>query len=162
MIHIDIFDAHVEDSVSTLISVIFPVLRCLNPQSTTRMQFESSSPNHFVTCNLMSYSVHFFRNPCLNTKATATTAFFPGLHLFFNWHGKLSVIKVFAGFHGHRWQLFRDFHLKKCKENIRQGEIISEVEFAFLCVCLIICWEAFIGGWISILVWILPPCPKQV
>ena len=103
-------------------------------------------PDHFVTCNLMSYPVHFFRSPCLNTKATATTAVFPGLHLFFNWHGKLSVIKVFAGFHGHRWQLFRDFHLKKCKENIKWGEIISEVEFAFSCVCLIICLDAFIEG----------------
>ena len=111
-------------------------------------------PDHFVTCNLMSYPVHFFRSPCLNTKATATTAVFPGLHLFFNWHGKLSVIKVFAGFHGHRWQLFRDFHLKKCKENIRWGEIISEVEFAFPCVCLIICLDAFIEGWMSIPVWI--------
>ena len=139
---------------NTLTSVILPVLRCLTPQSTTWMQLESSPPNHFVTCNLMSYPVHFFRSPCLNTKATATTAVFPGLHLFFNWHGKLSVIKVFAGFHGHRWQLFRDFHLKKCKENIKWGEIISEVEFAFPCVCLIICLDAFIEGWMSVPVWI--------
>ena len=149
-------DSRVGDSVNTLISVIIPVLRCLTPQSTTRMQLESSPPDHFVTFNPMSYSVHFFRNPCLNTRAT--TAVFPGLHLFFNWHGKLSVIKVFAGFHGHRWQLFRDFHLKKCKENIRWGEIISEVEFAFPCVCLIIRLDAFIEEWMSIPMWILPLC----
>ena len=127
------------------LNICNPVLRCLTPQSTTQMQLEPSPPDHFITWNLMSYSIHFFRCPCLNTKATAKTAVFPGLHLFFNWHGKLSVIKVFAGFHGHRWQLFRDFHLKKCKENIKWGEIISEVEFTFSCVCLIICLDAFIA-----------------
>ena len=122
---------------------------------TDRLLGCNRSPSHWIILfNLMRYSVHFFRSPCLNTKATATTAFFPGLHLFFNWHGKLSVIKVFAGFHGHRWQLFRDFHLKKCKENIRWDEIISEVKFAFSYVCLIIWLDAVIEGWMSIPVWI--------
>ena len=97
-IHIDIYDAYVGDSGNTLISVILPILRCWTLQSTTRMLPTRS----FKKINLMSYPVHFFRSPCPNTKATAKTAVFPGLHLFFNWHGKLSVIKVFAGFHGHR------------------------------------------------------------
>jgi hypothetical protein len=63
------------------------------------MQFGSSPLDDIVTSIFMKLSVHFSRAPCLNN--TATTAVFPGLHLFFNWHGKLSVIKVFAGFHGH-------------------------------------------------------------